>query len=153
MFNYDLNVSGILLKFPLQYNCEFDMATIEALLVDAQIPGTIVLDKKRDLWGKVGIRTWPTVLVCSKNRILFALEGSRTFDDVSGRAISAGISACGLNSKQLTTFQSQPPLNAFSKPIPGVLRHPTRIAINKLTGNIFIFSFMYVLLSRSYPHT
>ncbi len=128
-----------------KYTCEFDLQTTDSLLSPSQIGGEgsiIVLDRDRKLWGKLGINKWPTVLVNNKNKILFALEGSRSFSEVAGRAAIAGAFASNSNASLenlVSAYSSNPMLPSSSLLAERTqLNKPSRVTVDKKTGDLII---------------
>ena len=75
---------------------------LPGLLVDAEVPlgdesSVVVLDQRLDLSVTLGVRSWPTALLCNGPQILFALEDSRVTTDLTFRAISALLTAVDIS--------------------------------------------------------
>ena len=139
------NVINVLVP---KYICEFDLETTESIVGSAFLDGsdsTTVLDKERKLWGKLGISKWPTVLMIDGNRILFALEGTRCFSEVAGRAAMATVLAkngSANRSNLISAYSPKPMLNynGGSRPIAGEinLNRPSRVIVDKKTGDLIV---------------
>ena len=139
------NVINVLVP---KYVCEFDFETMESLVSSASFGGseaTILLDKERKLWSKLGINKWPTLLVNNGNKILFALEGSRSFTEVAGRAAVATALATNRDANRnnlISAYSSKPMLSTMGGTNgsirAGNLNRPSRLIVDKKTGDLII---------------